>query len=112
MPNRPLRLAVAAIGATMLAPVAGQAQAQAHGRGYAALPRPAPADYGRRYGAAYRPREAAPVQCDRGTGGTILGAIAAGLLGNVAAGPGNREGGTMIGAGVGALAGRAADRDC
>ncbi|WP_404710828.1 glycine zipper 2TM domain-containing protein [Sphingomonas sp. MMS24-J13] len=51
-------------------------------------------------------------RCDRGTGGTILGAIAGGLIGNAAAGRGDRGAGTVVGAGVGALAGRAIDRDC
>ena len=51
-------------------------------------------------------------RCDRGDGGTILGAIAGGLLGNAAAGRHDRELGTIVGAGAGALAGRAIDRDC
>jgi hypothetical protein len=50
--------------------------------------------------------------CDRGDGGTVIGAIAGGLLGNSIAGYGDRTAGTIIGAGVGALAGRAIDRDC
>ncbi|MEJ7934564.1 glycine zipper 2TM domain-containing protein [Sphingobium sp. AN558] len=56
---------------------------------------------------------------DSGTGGTIIGAIAGGLLGNeVGKGSGRygRRGdgttGAILGAGVGALAGRAIDRDC
>lgn len=56
---------------------------------------------------------------DSGTGGTIIGAIAGGLLGNeIGKGSGRygRRGdgttGAIIGAGVGALAGRAIDRDC
>ncbi|MEC3950325.1 glycine zipper 2TM domain-containing protein [Sphingobium sp. HWE2-09] len=56
---------------------------------------------------------------DNGTGGTIIGAIAGGLLGNeVGRGSGRygRRGdgttGAIIGAGVGALAGRAIDRNC
>ena len=53
---------------------------------------------------------------DKGTGGTILGAIAGGLLGNeIGNGRYDRGDGTtgaIIGAGVGALAGRAIDRDC
>lgn len=56
---------------------------------------------------------------DNGTGGTIIGAIAGGLLGNeIGKGSGRygRRGdgttGAIIGAGVGALAGRAIDRDC
>jgi outer membrane lipoprotein SlyB len=52
-------------------------------------------------------------RCDRGTGGTIIGAIAGGLLGNTAVGRyGDKTAGTIVGAGVGALAGRAIDRDC
>jgi hypothetical protein len=53
---------------------------------------------------------------DKGTGGTIIGAIAGGLLGNeVGQGRYNRGDGTtgaILGAGVGALAGRAIDRNC
>lgn len=59
---------------------------------------------------------------DSGTGGTIIGAIAGGLLGNeIAKGGRDRYGyrrggdgttGAIIGAGVGALAGRAIDRNC
>ena len=53
---------------------------------------------------------------DRGTGGTIIGAIAGGLLGNeIGQGRYNRGDGTagaIVGAGVGALAGRAIDRNC
>lgn len=54
---------------------------------------------------------------DKGTTGTILGAIAGGLLGKeIAEGGRYRRGdgtaGAIIGAGVGALAGRAIDRDC
>jgi hypothetical protein len=52
-------------------------------------------------------------QCDRGTTGTLLGAIAGGLLGNVAVGRhGNGTAGTLLGAGAGALVGNAAGRDC
>jgi hypothetical protein len=60
--------------------------------------------------AAYTRRHS---HCDKGTGGTLLGAIAGGLLGNAAVGRrGDRTAGTVAGAGVGALLGRAADRDC
>ena len=51
-------------------------------------------------------------RCDRGTGGTIIGAIAGGLLGNTVTGRGDHTVGTIVGAGAGALAGRAIDRDC
>lgn len=48
-----------------------------------------------------------------GSTGTIIGAIAGGLLGNSIAGRGDRTLGAIIGAGAGALAGRAIDRsDC
>lgn len=50
-------------------------------------------------------------RCDKGTGGTIVGAIAGGLLGREVTGRyGDRTMGTIIGAGVGAVAGRAIDR--
>lgn len=48
---------------------------------------------------------------DQGTGGTIIGAIAGGLLGNALVGRrGDNTAGTIAGAGVGALAGRSIDR--
>jgi hypothetical protein len=48
-----------------------------------------------------------------GSTGTIIGAIAGGLLGNQVAGRGDRTLGAILGAGAGALAGRAIDRsDC
>lgn len=49
-------------------------------------------------------------QCDNGTGGTIIGAIAGGLAGHEIAGRGDRAVGTIIGGAVGALAGRAIDK--
>lgn len=49
-------------------------------------------------------------RCDKGTGGTIIGAVAGGLLGNQVARRGNRTEGSIIGAAVGALAGRAIDK--
>jgi uncharacterized protein YcfJ len=45
-----------------------------------------------------------------GTGGTIIGAVAGGLLGNEVARRGNRTEASIIGAAVGALAGRAIDK--
>jgi Glycine zipper 2TM domain len=49
--------------------------------------------------------------CSKGTGGTIIGAVAGGLLGRtVVRRGGDRTAGTIIGAGVGALAGRALDK--
>lgn len=67
--------------------------------------------YYRGYRGGYRCR-------DNGTGGTIIGAIAGGLLGNEVGrgsgryGRGDGTAGAIIGAGVGALAGRAIDRNC
>lgn len=49
-------------------------------------------------------------RCDNGDGGTLIGAIAGGLLGHSIAGRGDRTMGTVLGAGAGALAGRAIDR--
>ena len=49
-------------------------------------------------------------QCDSGTGGTIIGAIAGGLAGHEIAGRGDRTVGTIIGGAVGAIAGRAIDK--
>ncbi len=74
--------------------------------------------YGRE---TYRPhrhhrsdRRYAGYRCDRGTGGTILGAIAGGLIANeVTRGRGgDRDAAVILGAGLGALTGRAIDRDC
>ncbi|MEZ0494840.1 glycine zipper 2TM domain-containing protein [Sphingomonas sp. IW22] len=55
-------------------------------------------------------RNRARERCNDGDGGTIVGAIAGGLLGNQIAGRGDRTLGTIIGGGVGALAGREIDR--
>lgn len=50
-------------------------------------------------------------QCDNGTGGTVIGAIAGGLAGHEIAGRnGDRTMGTIIGGAVGAIAGRAIDK--
>lgn len=50
-------------------------------------------------------------QCDSGTGGTVIGAIAGGLAGHEIAGRnGDRTMGTIIGGAVGAIAGRAIDK--
>jgi outer membrane lipoprotein SlyB len=49
-------------------------------------------------------------RCDKGTGGTIIGAVVGGLAGREVAGRRNRTEGAIIGAAVGALAGRAIDK--
>jgi len=59
----------------------------------------------RGYDRGYRHR----ARCNNDTG-TVVGAIAGGLLGNGIAGRGDRLLGTVLGAGAGALAGRAIDR--
>lgn len=62
--------------------------------------------YDRRYNNRYRARE----KCRDGDGGTIVGAIAGGLAGNAIAGRGDRTLGTILGGAVGAIAGREIDR--
>lgn len=47
---------------------------------------------------------------DKGNGGLAIGAVGGGLLGNAVAGRGDRTLGTVLGAGIGALAGRSIDR--
>ena len=64
----------------------------------------------RGYDRTYRGYNYRSRKCNDGDGGTIIGAIAGGLLGNTVAGRGDRTVGTILGAGVGALAGRAIDR--
>lgn len=49
-------------------------------------------------------------RCDKGTGGTIIGAVVGGLAGREIAGRGNKTEGAIIGAAVGALGGRAIDK--
>ena len=46
-----------------------------------------------------------------GTTGTIVGALAGGVLGNIIAPGGSKTLGTILGAGAGALAGRAIDKN-
>lgn len=55
-------------------------------------------------------RNRARQKCADGDGGTIIGAIAGGLLGRTIDTRGDRLLGTVLGAGAGALAGRAIDR--
>jgi hypothetical protein len=132
MPFRTLRLAgTAMIAAALLAPTAVSAQAYErapqyeYGYGQPARDRDGYPRAGRgRDGYAddgyYDDRPPPPrrayrgrTRCDRGSAGTILGAIAGGLLGNAAIGRhGNHAAGTLAGAGAGALIGNAADRDC
>jgi outer membrane lipoprotein SlyB len=91
--------------------------------GFAAVP--AEARHGRGYGherhyddrydrydnrGYYDQRNYRNQRCDRGTGGTIIGAVVGGLAGREVARRGNRTEGAIIGAAVGALAGRAIDK--
>lgn len=63
------------------------------------------------YRQAYYGRPQYRYRCHNdGTTGTIIGALAGGLLGNGLAGHGDRALGTILGGGAGALAGRAIDR--
>ena len=49
-------------------------------------------------------------RCDKGTGGTVIGAVVGGLAGREVARRGNKTEGVIIGAAIGALAGRAIDK--
>lgn len=55
-------------------------------------------------------RSRARDKCRDGDGGTIAGALAGGLAGSQIAGRGDRTLGLLLGAGIGALTGRAIDR--
>jgi uncharacterized protein YcfJ len=109
-----LGLAALATLASVTAPVAASAQyyggdrydhayRQAYRDGYNQGPRYYDrGDY--RYRGNYR-------RCNDGTTGTIVGAIAGGLLGRTIDSRGDRTLGTLLGGGAGALAGRAIERD-
>ncbi len=80
--------------------------AQSYGRGYY---RESAYEGDGRYGGAYYGRPT--YRCgNNGSAGTIIGAIAGGLIGNGIAGRGDRTLGTILGGGAGALAGHAIDR--
>lgn len=108
--NFSLATAVLAMGASALVPVsAADAQRYRNSRYY---------DNGRYersyadergYNRGYRDYRARQ-KCKDGDGGTIVGAIAGGLLGRTVDTRGDRLLGTVLGAGAGALAGRAIDR--
>lgn len=111
-----LAAAALAVGATAMVPTAASAQryygdryerayGDAYYDGYNRGPR-----YDRRYygnrGYAYR----GPQRCNNGTTGTIVGAIAGGLLGRTIDSRGDRTLGTILGGGAGALAGHAIEK--
>jgi uncharacterized protein YcfJ len=103
-----LTAAALAMGASAIVPAAADAQryrggsyARSYDDGYYAR------EYrGRDSYRSYRARQ----KCNDGDGGTIVGAIAGGLLGRSVAGRNDHLLGTVLGAGAGALAGRAIDR--
>ena len=107
---RKLTLAGAALamGATAIVPAApamaqrGYYNSRGYDRGYYDNDRYYRGDNYR----SYRARQ----KCNDGDGGTIVGALAGGLLGHTIAGRGDRTLGAVLGAAGGALAGRAIDR--
>lgn len=106
-----LTLAAAALATvgTGLAPVAAEAQRygsryeRGYDRDHRGYSNRTYRDNGYR---SYRARQ----KCKDGDGGTIVGALAGGLLGRTIDTRGDRLLGTVLGAGAGALAGRAIDR--
>ena len=102
-----LATAALAMGGTALVPAA--ADAQRYGDRYGSRYERSydRGDY--RHGGSYRQYRMRQ-RCNDGDGGTIVGAIAGGLLGHGIAGRGDRTLGAVLGAGAGALAGRAIDR--
>ncbi|WP_375402722.1 glycine zipper 2TM domain-containing protein [uncultured Sphingomonas sp.] len=112
-----LSLAAAALTMTAgaLVPATADAQYRGRDRGYSQYDR----GYDDRYeGRQYRDRRSysrrAQGRCRSGDTGTLVGAIAGGLLGRTIDTRGDRLLGTVLGAGGGALAGRAIERssDC
>ena len=103
--------AALAMGATTLVPVTpASAQRYHQHRSYRPAYRGHDRYYQRHYRQHYRDYRGYRRCRDNGDGGTIIGAIAGGLLGHEVAGRGDRTVGTILGAGAGALAGRAIDR--
>lgn len=110
-----LAAAALAVGATAMVPTAASAQRYydrydrayggAYSDGYNRGPRYDRGYYDRR-GYAYR----GPQRCNNGTTGTIVGAIAGGLLGRTIDTRGDRTLGTILGGGAGALAGNAIEK--
>jgi len=108
-----LALSALAMGTATLVPVAAEAQRYGYDRGYD----------GRGYDRGYDRREYRGNDrrynyrndrnnrrgCDN-TGGTIVGALAGGLLGHTVAGRGNGTIGALLGAAGGGLAGNAIDK--
>ena len=111
---RKLSLAAAALamGSTALVPAAADAQryGDRHGRAYRQAYRDGYNHGPRSYrGGDYR-YDRGSRRCNNGTTGTIVGAIAGGLLGRTIDTRGDRALGTVLGAGAGALAGNAVEK--
>ncbi|HEX8485029.1 glycine zipper 2TM domain-containing protein [Sphingomonas sp.] len=117
-----LTAAALAMGATALVPATASAQRYDHGRYERAYGNAYQDGYNRRDGyeqrgynnrtyrgdrGYYRNRNQ---RCNSGTTGTIVGAIAGGLLGRSIDSRGDRATGTILGGAAGALAGRAVGR--
>lgn len=68
--------------------------------------------YNRHDRRAYRDYYRNDRRCRSGSTGTVIGAIAGGLLGRTVDTRGDRTAGTVVGGLGGALAGRAIDRNC
>jgi hypothetical protein len=117
-----LAAAALAVGATALVPTAASAQryydrgygdsrayGDAYADGYNRGPRYDRGYYDRGgYNRGYYNR--GPQRCNSGTTGTIVGAIAGGLLGRTIDSRGDRTLGTILGGGAGALAGHAIEK--
>ncbi|KQM74014.1 MULTISPECIES: glycine zipper 2TM domain-containing protein [unclassified Sphingomonas] len=113
-----LALSALAMGASTLVPVAAEAQRYGYDRGYdgrgydrgydrRGYDRREYRGNDRRYN--YRNDRNNRRGCDN-TGGTIVGALAGGLLGHTVAGRGNGTIGALLGAAGGGLAGNAIDK--
>jgi hypothetical protein len=114
-----LAAAALAVGATAMVPTAASAQryydrydrayGDAYSDGYNRGPRYDRGYYDRGgYNRGYYNR--GPQRCNNGTTGTIVGAIAGGLLGRAIDTRGDRTLGTILGGGAGALAGHAIEK--
>ncbi|KTT97130.1 hypothetical protein NS355_12425 [Sphingomonas yabuuchiae] len=114
-----LAAAALAVGATAMVPTAASAQryydrydrayGDAYSDGYNRGPRYDRGYYDRGgYNRGYYNR--GPQRCNNGTTGTIVGAIAGGLLGRTIDTRGDRTLGTILGGGAGALAGHAIEK--
>ena len=116
MTVKPLVAAALALGSVALVPAA---DAQRYGGSYgypaARYEQPWHDGYGQgggRYGYDQRRYDDGRFdrRCSNGAAGTLIGALAGGLLGRAVDGRGDRALGTVLGAGAGALAGRAVER--